>query len=95
MEKVATFQREVACSIKEGRLRFEEKVKEVLREKGIRLGSRGAKNIKTYIEGERVKAQQEERVKKEEKVAQLKKKYGWMKRVGGGEEGVMTRIRRD
>ena len=47
MEKVATFRREVANSIKEGRLRFEDKVKEVLKDRGIRLGSRGAKNFKT------------------------------------------------
>ena len=84
MEKVATFRREVANSIKEGRLRFEDKVKEVLKERGIRLGCRGAKNFKTKLEGERVKALQEEKVKKEGKVAQLKKKYGGMKRVGVG-----------
>ena len=84
MEKVDTLRREVVISIREGRLRLEEKVKEVFREKGIRLGSRGAKNIKIYLEGERVKAQQEERTKKEIKVAQLRKKYGGMQRVGVG-----------
>ena len=41
MEKVETFRREVAISVREGRLRFEEKVKEALKERGIRLCSRG------------------------------------------------------
>ena len=41
MEKVSTFRTKVAISVKEGRLRFEEKVKEALKERGIRLCSRG------------------------------------------------------
>ena len=45
MEKVETFRKEVAISVKEGRLRFEEKVKKVFMERWIRLGSRGAKNL--------------------------------------------------
>ena len=88
MEKVETLRKEAAICVKEGRLRFEEKVKKVFKERGIRLGSRRAKNQKLKLEGERVKAYEEDKVKKEDKVAHLRKKYGDMERVNGGKRSV-------
>ena len=43
MEKVETFRKEVAISVKEGRLRFEEKVKKVFTERGSSWGVGGAR----------------------------------------------------
>ena len=45
MEQVGTLRRTVVINVKEGRLRFEEKVKRVLREKGYSLGSRGPRTL--------------------------------------------------
>ena len=88
MEMVESLRKEAAICVKEGRLRFEERVKEVFKERGIRLGSRRAKNQKLKLEGERVKAYEEDKVKKEDKVAHLRKKYGGMERVNGGTRSV-------
>ena len=74
MEKVEALRRTAVINVKEGRLRFEEEVKRVFREKGFSLGSRGAKNLKLKLEGERVKAMEEDKKKKKEaKVAHLRK----------------------
>ena len=69
MEKVETLRRTAVINVKEGRLRFEEEVKRVFREKGFSLGSRGAKNLKLKLEGERVRALEEDKKMKEAKVA--------------------------
>jgi hypothetical protein len=84
LEKVETLRRTAVINVKKGRLRFEEEVKRVFREKGYSLGSREAKNLKLKLEGEPVKALEEDKKMKEAKVAHLRKKYGGMERVKGG-----------
>ena len=86
MKKLELIREEAAIIIRERRKDFERRFREEMVNSGIVMGTRRAKKLKLKLEGERVKAFQEDRVKKEEKVEHLKRRHGNKGRVQTGED---------
>ena len=81
MKKLELVREEAVIIAKERRKNFEHKFREEIVKSGIELGTRRAKKIKLKLEGERVRAFQEDKQRKEDKVEHLRKKYGNRARV--------------
>ena len=81
MKKLELVREEAVILAKERRKNFEHKFREEIVKSGIELGTRRAKKIKLKLEGERVRAFQEDKQRKEDKVEHLRKKYGNRARV--------------
>ena len=71
-KKIDMVKEEVGMVVKEQRKHFEELFRLIMNEEGIDRGSRKAKKLKLRLEGERVKAFEEDKVIKEEKLEHLR-----------------------